>query len=159
MSCTTLTSKRSFEFVDSPDTSPYKLNQKRCRYPNNVASCTVASPNNMSPGSPNSSLCKISVRSREPTNYFNLPSSQENPLKRLNSVRPKKFDQDGTPLFTIDQVKDIVGKALQEREQQLRMEYDEVLHHKLEEQFMNFTKFNEDHIHRQLKESTWSYMS
>ncbi|KJE90597.1 hypothetical protein CAOG_01891 [Capsaspora owczarzaki ATCC 30864] len=61
--------------------------------------------------------------------------------------------------FTLSEVKSILERALEDRENQLRAEYDITLQQKLSEQFNSFSKFNEDHIHRQLKESTWSYMS
>eukprot|EP01137_Pigoraptor_chileana_P013338 Opistho-2@66734 len=61
--------------------------------------------------------------------------------------------------FTLDQVRAIVAKAVEEREMQLRSEYDGILQRKLGEQFQNFTKFNEDYINRQMRESPWNYMS
>eukprot|EP00053_Salpingoeca_punica_P006489 m.61324 g.61324 ORF g.61324 m.61324 type:complete len:169 (-) comp13713_c0_seq1:477-983(-) len=62
-------------------------------------------------------------------------------------------------LFTSEQVKAIVERAVKEREIQLQAEYDEVLGERLQEQFNMFSKFNEDHIHRQLSQSTHMYMS
>lgn len=57
--------------------------------------------------------------------------------------------------FTLAQVRDIVKKAVEDREESLRDEYNQVLKEKLSEQFDNFSKFNQDYISRQLKESQW----
>lgn len=60
--------------------------------------------------------------------------------------------------FTLDEVRAIVAKALQEREDQLKVEFSTILKEKLAEQFENFSKFNEDYVSRQLRESQWDYM-
>jgi len=62
-------------------------------------------------------------------------------------------------LFTYDQVREIVARVVAEKEQQLRAEYDQILHQQLQEQYRNFAKFNEDYISRQLKQSDFSYLS
>jgi len=62
-------------------------------------------------------------------------------------------------LFTFEEVKAIVQRLLAEKESSLRIEYDQILQEKLQEQFRNFTKFNEDYISRQLKQSDFSYLS
>ena len=62
------------------------------------------------------------------------------------------------PTFTLEQVKAIVQRAVEERDAQLREEYDAILAAKLNEQFENFTRFNLDYIHRQLKQSAFSYV-
>ena len=56
-------------------------------------------------------------------------------------------------------MRDIVKRAVEAREEALRTEYDKILKDKLGEQFENFSKFNQDYISRQLKESQWDYMS
>ena len=61
--------------------------------------------------------------------------------------------------YTYDQVKDIVQRVLAEKEAQLRMEYDRILQDRLQEQFQNFAKFNEDYISRHLKDRDCSYLS
>jgi len=62
-------------------------------------------------------------------------------------------------LFTFEQVKEIVQRFVAEKEAALREEYDRILQERLQEQFRNFAKFNEDYISRQLKNSDWSYLS
>mmetsp|Transcript_3305 Transcript_3305/g.7773 ORF Transcript_3305/g.7773 Transcript_3305/m.7773 type:complete len:179 (+) Transcript_3305:384-920(+) len=61
--------------------------------------------------------------------------------------------------YTFEEVTSILNKALQEREQMLRSEYNQVLHTKLAEQFQSFTKFNQDYISRQIKGNPFSYVS
>jgi len=54
--------------------------------------------------------------------------------------------------FTTDEVKAILQNALAEYETHLSQKYDAILTTRLSEQFNNFQKFNEDHVHRQLKD-------
>jgi hypothetical protein len=77
-------------------------------------------------------------------------------LGKKSKPKPKEKEE---VLFTYDQVKEIVNRAVAEREAQLRVEYDMILNERLQEQFRNFTKFNEDYISRQLKQSDFSYLS
>lgn len=62
-------------------------------------------------------------------------------------------------LFTLDQVRSIVEKALQEKEVDISQQYDMILAEKLSEQFSLFSRFNQDYIHRQMEQSSFSYMS
>ena len=59
--------------------------------------------------------------------------------------------QTGEVLFTMDQVRDIVRRAVDEKERSLREQYDKILQQKLQEQYQAFAKFNEDYISRSLK--------
>ena len=59
----------------------------------------------------------------------------------------------------MEQVKDIVRKAVDEKERCLREQYDRILQEKLQEQFRSFSKFNEDYISRSLKSGDLSYCS
>ena len=65
----------------------------------------------------------------------------------------------GEPLFTLDQVQNIVRHAVDQKEAQLREQYDQVLQAKLQEQYASFAKFNEDYLSRQLKTNDLSYLS
>jgi len=81
----------------------------------------------------------------------------------MTDVSSQRFTQTAAPpqkeiTFTLDQVKAIVAKALQEKEEQLRQEYSTILKEKLAEQFENFSKFNQDYVSRQMRESQWDYM-
>lgn len=61
--------------------------------------------------------------------------------------------------FSYEEVKAIVERAVRDREEALSQEFVEVLEEKLTEQFHQFSKFNEDHIHRRLEASPFNYMS
>lgn len=60
--------------------------------------------------------------------------------------KPVRREKD-TNLYTEEQVK----KLLQERESQLRIEYEKIIQERLQEQFQNFTKFNQDYISKQFR--------
>ena len=62
-------------------------------------------------------------------------------------------------LFTLEQMRAIVAKALDDREAVLREEYDATLQEKLNEQFSNFSRFNQDYVSRHLRQSEYNYMS
>ena len=46
-------------------------------------------------------------------------------------------------VFTVDQVRAIVEKAVQEREAELTQQYDEILNQKLGEQMQSFAKYHQ----------------
>lgn len=76
-----------------------------------------------------------------------------------SALRQRCDPATGEPLFTLEQVKDIVRRAVDEKERCLRGLYDRILQEKLQEQFRAFAKFNEDYISRQLKSGDLSYCS
>lgn len=49
-------------------------------------------------------------------------------------------------MFSIEDLQDVITKAIQEREEQLRIEYDTILAQRQQEQFQTFAKFNDDYI-------------
>ncbi|BES99591.1 unnamed protein product [Nesidiocoris tenuis] len=64
------------------------------------------------------------------------------------------------PLFTFRQVGMICERMLNERESQLREEYDRILNMKLSEQYDAFVKFSNDQLHRRFELSASpSYLS
>jgi len=75
----------------------------------------------------------------------------------VNKTRKKK--ETSEILFTYEQVREIVNRALAERDATVRAEYDQILQQRLQEQFRNFSKFNEDYISRQYKQNDFSYLS
>merc|ERR1712070_564711 len=62
-------------------------------------------------------------------------------------------------LYTSEELREIVQRALMRREGELRAEYDQILQARLSEQFNNFRRFHEDYVSRQLNQSSYSYMS
>jgi len=66
---------------------------------------------------------------------------------------------EGQRLYTTEEMREIVQRAVALREEALRVEYAVILHEKLQEQFSSFTRFNADHISRQIKGNPFSYVS
>lgn len=75
------------------------------------------------------------------------------------TLRQRVDPQTGEVLFTIEQVRDIVRRAVDEKERSLREQYDRILQQKLQEQYQAFAKFNEDYISRTLKSHDLGYVS
>ena len=65
----------------------------------------------------------------------------------------------GEHLFSMEQVRDLVRRAVDEKERTLREQYDRILQQKLQEQYQAFAKFNEDYISRSLKTNDLGYVS
>lgn len=65
----------------------------------------------------------------------------------------------GEKLYTYEEMKEIALLLLAQKETSLKQEYEQILQERLQEQFRNFAKFNEDYISRQLKQSDFSYLS
>jgi len=65
----------------------------------------------------------------------------------------------GEKLYTYEEMKEIALLLLAQKETNLKQEYEQILQERLQEQFKNFAKFNEDYISRQLKQSDFSYLS
>jgi len=97
-------------------------------------------------------------------------SSLPSPKKKLYS---SQSDSDAEPrsdplqtnnggvdkLFTREEVRTILNRALSIQGTALRAEYQTILQNKLAEQFQSFTKFNQDYISRQIKGNPFSYVS
>lgn len=62
-------------------------------------------------------------------------------------------------LYTHEELRAVVNKALSIQGASLRSEYNGILQSKLAEQFQSFTKFNLDYISRQIKGNPFSYVS
>jgi len=75
------------------------------------------------------------------------------------ALRQRCDPHTGEVLFTLEQVKDIVRRAVEEKERNLRELFERILQEKLQEQYKAFAKFNEDYISRQLKSGDLSYCS
>lgn len=79
--------------------------------------------------------------------------------RKIYKLKPKQDKAITEKQFTYDQVKEIVQRVLAEKETILRMEYDKILSERLNEQYLNFVKFNEDYVSRSLKPRDFSYLS
>lgn len=62
-------------------------------------------------------------------------------------------------VFSLEDVKNIVCGVLNEKQEELRKEYDSVLLDRLSEQWETLTRYNEDCIKKQMCDSTYSYYS
>merc|ERR1712137_327148 len=61
-------------------------------------------------------------------------------------------------VFSLADLNEVVSKALQEREEALRCEYDEVLAKRQQEHFQTFAKFNDDYITKKKDSPEPSFM-
>jgi len=119
----------------------------------------------------NSNSMNMDNRSNSPTRniespYAIAPTPQspvdlDKALPSKNRVQKEKSISSATTekLFTYEEVREIVQRVLAEKEASLRQQYEHILQERLQEQFRNFAKFNEDYISRQLKQSDFSYLS
>jgi len=99
-----------------------------------------------------------------PDSPFQMTGTSENDkLEKFLQVKPRKLpkaqNETTERMFSYNEVKEIVERAVAEKEASLRVEYDRILQERLQEQFRNFSKFNEDYISRQYKSSDFSYLS
>ncbi|CEO99545.1 unnamed protein product (mitochondrion) [Plasmodiophora brassicae] len=62
-------------------------------------------------------------------------------------------------MYSISEVQSMVEQAVRSASEQIKLEYDAILHQQLCDQFNTFTKFNQDYISRQIKRSEFSYLS
>lgn len=60
--------------------------------------------------------------------------------------------------FEVVEVKAIVQRAVEEKQAALLIEYEELLDEMMRQQFNTFTRFNQDHISSQVKDSEFSYL-
>jgi len=86
-------------------------------------------------------------------------SSGDFSASHVQQLRQRIDPLTGEVLFTMDQVKDIVRRAVDEKERALREQYDRILAQKLQEQYQAFAKFNEDYISRTAKPTDLGYVS
>lgn len=65
----------------------------------------------------------------------------------------------GERVYSAEDVREIVQKAVARREGELRAEYDTILQERLADQFNSFRKFHEDYVSQKLNRSEYNYMS
>lgn len=88
---------------------------------------------------------------------FAPPSRRKKTTSIQQNAIGNQLPQQNT--YTTDQVLDIVQSAVGDATERLRAEYEIMLQTKLREQFMQFSKFNEDNISRRMEEHSFSYVS
>jgi len=97
-----------------------------------------------------------------PESPFSCPNNQSESSENFERllIKPKKNQNDLTErMFSYNEVKDIVSRAVAEREASIKADYDKILKEMLEEQFRSFSKFNEDNISSQFKSKECTYLS
>jgi len=144
--------KRSFDSIDGNHTTPiscslYRIQSLDSSSPNKRLK-TRASP----PPSPATLAARVEASPFQP-----LPPTDV--FTPVASMRPTTKPITGEPLYAESMVRAMIEKAVAEREAQIRAEYDYILQERLQEQYRVFSKFHEDYISRQLKDSDFSYMS
>jgi len=65
----------------------------------------------------------------------------------------------GVKLYTEEEVRSEVVKAVEETKRMLQDKYDQILREKLQDQFNSFNKFTHDQVSRQLNQSSYDYCS
>jgi hypothetical protein len=63
------------------------------------------------------------------------------------------------PLFTMKELKLLCERAMKEKENEIREEYEKALSNRLIEQYESFLKFNDDQLYRRAGECAASYVS
>lgn len=70
----------------------------------------------------------------------------EKTIQKNSTKKNKEF------MFTLDELNEVITNAIQEREEELREEYDRALASRQQEQFQTFAKFNDDFITKKSEE-------
>lgn len=171
---TARSNKRNFNKTFSNPTSPSGCRsaaQKRCRITGTLTPPRSVDTDSLLHSPTGGRFGSHRMRNRPPLNtitsmkancsenLFQTENNQDNSAPFVKrQVKTQTKTQYPEMLFTVEQVKSIVTKALQEKELQLRAEYDIILEKKLNEQYKAFMRHTEDQINRQMAESTYNYM-
>ncbi|EGC36278.1 hypothetical protein DICPUDRAFT_78070 [Dictyostelium purpureum] len=96
----------------------------------------------------------------------NVNNNQNNNINNMNQINNQNSGailntntQQPQRLFTLEEVQEIVKKAVKENEEVIKAEYERIVKDKLIEQYQCFSKYNDDYLSRQMKESEYSYIS
>jgi len=179
MACVTL--KRSLDF--DPLYSPNRPNKRRrciplhCTPEKKIREGESAGPSSSfreSPLTPEqiaNNLRDEMKRLKKRRQFYGHSASPPSPVSAPSSPEPM-MDSETTaatssaksardkPIFTLKQMTLIAERMCQERVDQVRQEYDEILQQKLSEQYESFVKFIDQQIQRRFNESQApSYLS
>lgn len=95
-----------------------------------------------------------------PRSPSSAPASPEPMMDTEQQVGGSKSPGSEKPIFTLRQMSMIAERMCEERVQQVRSEYDQILHQKLSEQYDAFVKFIDHQIQKRFNESQApSYLS
>jgi len=84
---------------------------------------------------------------------------EEEFLKKKGKLCRQCLANPAERMFTSEELRAVVTKAVKRNEEELRYEYDRILQERLAEQFHNFSKCYEDSVSRMSKQTDFSYMS
>merc|ERR1712063_244547 len=140
--CTMLKCKRTFDVLDSTEPDP-PIKRPRFVPPKSPKTVPQNPASRFQPSSP--------YKATLLTQYI------EHKLR----INAEKYTNNDTKdfIFTLSNLQDIVQKAVEERETELREEYDTILANRLADQYHAFVRFNEELISRRFQDSDCSYVS
>eukprot|EP01111_Echinosteliopsis_oligospora_P010975 TRINITY_DN350_c0_g1_i1.p1 TRINITY_DN350_c0_g1~~TRINITY_DN350_c0_g1_i1.p1 ORF type:complete len:149 (-),score=29.13 TRINITY_DN350_c0_g1_i1:237-683(-) len=145
-----LSAKRSYDSMDT--CPPSQCSPHRIQFLDSSPMKRIKIAKTSPPSSPSSTTSAVK------TDYFVAPPADTTALVTNNAPRKQKV-LNGEVVFTESEVKSIVEKAVTEREAAIKLEFERILQDLLQEQFNNFSKFHQDYVSRQIKDSDFSYMS
>jgi len=99
---------------------------------------------------------------KDPPSPVSAPSSPEPmmDMDQMIAAGPSRVKDDNKPIFTLKQMIMIADRMCEERVEQVRAEYDNILQQKLSEQYDAFVKFIDHQIQKRFDESQApSYLS
>ncbi|KAN0024761.1 hypothetical protein ACTFIV_009170 [Dictyostelium citrinum] len=109
------------------------------------------------------------IKNKEPNTRINNKNSNNINNNTNNNIQTNMSNTNNTfnfqqqqpqqKLFTLAEVEEIVKKAVKQNEENLKQEYEKIVKEKLIEQYQCFSRYNEDYLSRQMKESEYSYIS
>eukprot|EP00045_Choanoeca_perplexa_P002249 m.23583 g.23583 ORF g.23583 m.23583 type:complete len:191 (-) comp11407_c0_seq1:138-710(-) len=79
--------------------------------------------------------------------------------KTSSSIVPRHVPAAAPISLTLDQLKAIVDRAVKAREEQITLEFNQILSEKMSEQSEQFQRYSKDFLHRRMESSSFSYMS
>lgn len=144
------------DMVEAPSCSPHRI-QFLESPPREGGEVLARSPFKRYRTSPPRDVTPQIDRKRGRDEGFFVPSTPFN-SDTAEKYAPKRQKTE-EKMYTLEEVKKIVAQVVADREAALREEFNQTLQTKLEDQFYVFSKFTQDNISRQMKDSDYSYMS
>ncbi|ESP02551.1 hypothetical protein LOTGIDRAFT_205086 [Lottia gigantea] len=107
------------------------------------------------------------MQHRRQIHYHDANESSSSPQPSLDQSTNLNFDptQISSPtkkdvaIFTFRQVSMICDRMIKDREEQIQVQYDNILTSKLAEQYESFLKFNHDQLQKRYGDAPMSYVS
>eukprot|EP01100_Stratorugosa_tubuloviscum_P015033 TRINITY_DN841_c0_g4_i1.p1 TRINITY_DN841_c0_g4~~TRINITY_DN841_c0_g4_i1.p1 ORF type:complete len:146 (-),score=55.26 TRINITY_DN841_c0_g4_i1:217-654(-) len=93
---------------------------------------------------------------------FSTPPPTDQEVKNFiqnNKNRRQLYPIETQNFFTIEEVKELIQKALKEQEQQLCEKFTEILIERLDDQIKTFTQYNNDFLSKNYNKEECTYLS